>query len=869
MEFYIITIQKTEKGGCVKLLGRTRDEIAACIFVENIPRVSYVLARNDANTCNRSYAFAPRENITPRGTHEYNIYKTSYNEPINYGMVTPFAENPIAQFLVSRKIRGPSWIVVANPENVSDHVFKVLSPKQIFSEDVAMLSDITPPLLRLGELAINYNDGKIQSIAFRAKSATVYTCEYPTNSTDTWKIIHMPSEYSIISASIRDMLKSDLDMLFGYDVKQTMITMQNRYNAVNCTVPFDWRKDVLYCDLKILASEMSSTHKIKTVALRDIADAVLSDEPKTVFDTIELLTRVELSRKIGDKTGIVELTRCLSRLAGTPWSLSLECKRIQRIEWLFDHEFGGLRKFIVPDPVSYKEFDSNLPTTYDGGLNLEPVRGLHSGPIALLDFKSLYPSIMCEYDLCFIGYGTGKGIIPKIMQKFIEMRNFERKVQPQTTQSENKQKALKLLMNSIYGCIGCRWFRYYNKDLAAEITKRGRESLQQVVNIVHDTYNLKILFGDTDSVAIQVPSMDIVSEIIANVNKDMRYRELMLDKTFSALLLVGKKRYAAMIGETQREVRGLEAIRKDWSNISKRCSIFVIDTLLQGVIIKRPVAETAKIVREMLESTANQLRNGQLTANLTDYAITKITIKDPKSYDPKDIIGLPHIRAALKLGNVCSKEYISYVMCNGRDSISENASQNPIPIQLVKSIEEIDIDWYISEIATCVSRVYLILPDENMAMQFVRNVLGIHKLVTNNETTKLVSTLRQKSVPNSLWMTVEQELFSRCPPISLKCNQCLLEIPRNMTGLSPVMESLSDGVYANICCPSCHTNLDPKLVADQLNIYLASNKLDPVTIDYVRRCFDINWTSEHFRIPCILSATDRVFFEEVMQLIQK
>jgi DNA polymerase delta subunit 1 len=52
--------------------------------------------------------------------------------------------------------------------------------------------------------------------------------------------------------------------------------------------------------------------------------------------------------------------------------------------------------------------------SFVGGLVFEPFSGFYDRPIAVLDFSSLYPSIMIAHNLC---YTT---IVPSTIKKFVK-----------------------------------------------------------------------------------------------------------------------------------------------------------------------------------------------------------------------------------------------------------------------------------------------------------------------------------------------------------------------------------------------------------------------------------------------------------------
>jgi len=122
---------------------------------------------------------------------------------------------------------------------------------------------------------------------------------------------------------------------------------------------------------------------------------------------------------------IVPLTKPLTTIAGNLWFRSLQNARAERNEWLLMHEFYG-RKFLCPDKkqLNSREAKKSMfgnedvngggeeakgkgkgkkrqKAKYGGGLVLEPKAGFYDSIILLLDFNSLYPSIIQEYSLCF------------------------------------------------------------------------------------------------------------------------------------------------------------------------------------------------------------------------------------------------------------------------------------------------------------------------------------------------------------------------------------------------------------------------------------------------------------------------------------
>lgn len=115
---------------------------------------------------------------------------------------------------------------------------------------------------------------------------------------------------------------------------------------------------------------------------------------------------------------ILPLSKQLTNLAGNSWARTMTGTRAERNEYILLHEFHR-NKYICPDKLSQhkgkaaavkaEEEPNDDETTavgkkkdkYKGGLVFEPEKGLYDKYILVMDFNSLYPSIIQEFNICF------------------------------------------------------------------------------------------------------------------------------------------------------------------------------------------------------------------------------------------------------------------------------------------------------------------------------------------------------------------------------------------------------------------------------------------------------------------------------------
>jgi DNA polymerase alpha subunit A len=360
--------------------------------------------------------------------------------------------------------------------------------------------------------------------------------------------------------------------------------------------------------------------------------------------------------------------------------------------------------------------------------------------------------------------------------------------------------ALKLTANSMYGCLGFSHSRFFAQPIAALVTAMGRETLQRSVKVAEDNFGLDVIYGDTDSIMIntRIPGKDIgelskVYELGESVKRDVNklYKtlELEVDGVFRSMLLLKKKKYAAVTIEKGwdgnpvigKEMKGLDLVRRDWCIQSKDSGRYVLDQILSGQ--ERDVV-VAKIY-EHLEDLAKRMRSGDLP--LDKYVITKGLSKHPNDYP--DGKSQPHVQVAkmmLKANRpVNTGDHIPYIIINTEGSDEkETTSASSSPAERARHPEDImrsggllkpDVEWYLTQqILPPIAR--LCEPIDGTSQSMIAEKLGLESLKYSKgysagdiDDKTLVDFIPSSSLPDA-------ERFKNVEKFKLICQSCLLSV---------------------------------------------------------------------------------------------
>ncbi|WP_093328894.1 DNA polymerase II [Thalassotalea agarivorans] len=324
--------------------------------------------------------------------------------------------------------------------------------------------------------------------------------------------------------------------------------------------------------------------------------------------------------------------------------------------------------------------DGHSDLVSPGGYVMDSIPGLYKN-VLVLDFKSLYPSIIRTFNIDPMGMVEGalspdsaieafdgamfsrdKHFLPAIIQSLWAERDIAKK------QNDGAlSQAIKIIMNSFYGVLGSNGCRFFDPRLSGAITKRGHEILKTTKQWIQDK-GYTVIYGDTDSIFVHIgdeadskQAKDIGLTLQGYINEqwrgDLKQRfaidsalEIEFETHFTTFLMptvrgtdIGtKKRYAGLVtrkGKEELVFKGLENVRTDWTQLAKDFQYELYHRVFHQQAVDQFVLET-------VEKT--------MAGELDDKLVYRKRLRRKLSHYVKNVP--PHVKAARWADAINEKE---------------------------------------------------------------------------------------------------------------------------------------------------------------------------------------------------------------------
>ena len=318
---------------------------------------------------------------------------------------------------------------------------------------------------------------------------------------------------------------------------------------------------------------------------------------------------VLLVEQIDEKMGLIDLALTIAYKGGCNYQEAFGTTQL----WdTYIYRELCKRKTAVPQKTE------RMSAELAGGYVKQPHVGRHSW-IVSFDLNSLYPHLMMQYNMspetvvdtrtanvtvdnclegrrpdpvlsdhCIAANGVHfkkekRGVIPGVIDGLYAERKEIKKdmlrreslvqggdksAEKEITKLNTQQMAIKIMMNSLYGAMGNRWFRYYDLRVAEAITLSGQLSIRWAEKTVNDYMNQLlgtdevdyVIAIDTDSVYINFGPM-VEQMGLTDKDKTVKVIDQIAETKFIPLIEKSYQRLSDyMNAYSNKMVMGREAI---------------------------------------------------------------------------------------------------------------------------------------------------------------------------------------------------------------------------------------------------------------------------------------------------------------------
>ncbi|MBI3840491.1 MAG: DNA-directed DNA polymerase I [Thaumarchaeota archaeon] len=347
---------------------------------------------------------------------------------------------------------------------------------------------------------------------------------------------------------------------------------------------------------------------------------------------------------------------------------------------------------------------------YKGGLVIEPKPGIYFD-VSVLDFASLYPSLIKVYNLSYETVNCPheeckdnvvpdttswvcrrrKGITSLVTGSLRDLRvsHYKPLTKDLTLSKEDRElynvvsQGLKVFLNATYGAMGFETFAFYCLPVAEATAALGRYAITKTIGRCGEL-GIEVLYGDTDSLFLKSPSADQIATVSRWADGELGV-ELDLDKVYRYVAFSSrKKNYFGVLPDGTVDIRGLTGKKSQTPDFLKKIFYQALETLSKVQTVD-DFEKARTNIKGLLAGMIGDLKGRKVPVE--ELAFNVMMGKTTEKYNGTTP---QHVRAAKLLEDrgkeIKAGEIIAYVKTKNPPFVK--------PVELAK-VEDVDAEKYI------------------------------------------------------------------------------------------------------------------------------------------------------------------------------
>ncbi len=358
---------------------------------------------------------------------------------------------------------------------------------------------------------------------------------------------------------------------------------------------------------------------------------------------------------------------------------------------------------------------------YRGAIVIEPKPGVNFN-VAVLDFSSLYPSIikrwnlsyetiLCTHEECRSNLIPGtphwvctrrRGLTSLLIGSLrdVRVRWYKAKAKEKALSQEVRswysivQRTLKVLLNASYGVFGAEHFALYCPPVAEATAAIGRYAITSTISKAQEL-GIEVIYGDTDSIFLRNPSADQIRQLV-EWSRESLGMELDVEKSYRySVFSTRKKNYIGVYPDGSVDIKGLTGKKRNTPEFLKAAFAQMI-RILSEVGSEGDFLTAKERIKSIVKECYAKLKGRGY--RLDELAFTVVLGKDLEEYEKTTP---QHVKAMRLLSEedrerVGAGSVIRYVKVRREPGVK--------PVHLA-SLEEVDTEKYVEHIQTTFEQV--------------------------------------------------------------------------------------------------------------------------------------------------------------------